>query len=297
MRKFDFYKFSPAGNTTVFLEIPDTGDENSDAAYKLNPALRSYYCNESLKAVGGEQAAITNLSKSYFCMGDGEFCGNACRAFGALLELKGKTAFKELKGQKSESTKLFEAILGNFGSIILGVTGHSPEWLVKVILPKEKNVIIQELEKDHVLVTMDGITHLLVNCAALPDKETGMHLFNEKLNKFSIKPVPAAGVIWWTKNFKDQIEIFPFVQTTSINCGLPESSCASGSLALASFLDPTAPMQIFQPSGKFLDINLNESLEDPNDKYNDTECENKISISGPVELVAKGQLWLPEFRS
>lgn len=297
MIKFNFYKFSPAGNTTVFLEIPDDGNENFYGATELNPELRSYYCKESLNAVGGEQAALTNLSKNYFCMGDGEFCGNACRAFGALLALKEERLFKNLKEQIPDYVKAYSASLGNFGSVMLEVTGNTPQWIVKVILPENKNMIFQELEKNHVLVSMGGITHLLVNCDALPDKDTGQKLFSEKLNKFSLKPDPAAGIIWWTKNLRNQIEIYPFVQTTSINCGLPESSCASGSLALASFLGYSEPLSILQPSGKFLNINLNESSNNPEDAQDYRAYKNKTSISGPVELAAVGQIWLPEFIS
>lgn len=262
MKEFSFCKFNPAGNATVFL-----------LAKEANPAARAYYCARALQrqGVGGEQAAFADLHNQTFIMGGGEFCLNAARAFGALLDMQSAHQTRE---------RQYQALLaGENITLKLRVNGRPPVWEVCVQFALSC-LSINNLARDMRLVILPGITHLLIEVANLPSDKEGKILAPELIKKYELENFPAAGVVWWQKNEKG-VEILPYVQVPTAGTAMIESSCGSASLALARILAANANLQILQPSGAWLNV------EFANDKF--------VSVSGPVRLAATGKVWLPEF--
>lgn len=76
MRSIEFSKWDPSGNTTLFFP-QDTPGNHAALAHE---ALR-------LQKLGGEQAGFIDTQNGSLIMAGGEFCVNATRCFGALLDL------------------------------------------------------------------------------------------------------------------------------------------------------------------------------------------------------------------
>lgn len=254
MKKFSYAKFSPAGNTTIFL----TG--------KCPEHLRPHYCHEAMSHEGifAEQAAFADIRKKHFTMAGNEFCINACRAFGAFLDLKNR---------QNLPAREYIASIGTFGEICLSVNGKIPLWDVSLFF-QPSILEIKKTDCGHHLVALTGISHLLIECSQFPEHGSAVPLACGLLKKNHINPAPAAGVIWWKKT-KNCLEILPFVQVEKAGTAMLESSCGSGSLALAYVLEKNC--SILQPSGYSLSIAVNSKT---------------ASVSGPVALSGKGHIWL-----
>lgn len=270
MPSFSFSKFSPAGNTTLLLEgeVP----VNRDAAV------------EAMNIVMAEQAGIASLRRRHLEMAGGEFCVNACRAFGALLDMQAcRTA--------GVRTYTF-TVSGHEGPVTVEVEGAKPCWTVEARF--EISCCPMELtEHGQILVHFPGISHLLIRCETFPDSETAQSLAMNFRNSHKLDRLPASGVIWWRHHpqYTSMLEIMPLVHVSGINTSILESSCGSGSIALAmamragmekSCLDRGGPMEageyrIWQPARQMLEIRF----------YN-----NRTHVRGPVALQAVGQLWL-----
>lgn len=262
MIPFDFYKFSPGGNTTVFLRGPCPDKD------------KSYYCREAISESGlsAEQAAWVNLEKNFFEMAGGEFCVNACRAFGALLDID---------SQNADMPRAYKAQIGKFGPIDLMVEGRIPAWRVKVVF-KQNIERIENHSTSHAIVQFPGINHLLIKVSALPLREEIPIIANKLSQQYSINSAPAFGVTFWTQSPQDNVEILPYIQVPEINTAVVENSCGSASVALSLIRHIDGLQTIRQPSGEILEVLVNNSRSST----------REICVSGSVELVAQGQIWL-----
>lgn len=250
MRAFTFSKFSPAGNTTVFLHAADQ-------------TQKAHYCARALAAVGGEQAAFANIERRAFSMGGGELCVNACRAFGALIDLA-----------QGGGARRYAAST-DAGPIELDVSGACPRWEVSVTL-ELADVSVSRPAPGVALVGLPGIQHLLLAVQAFPRPEEIAPLAMALLERHNLAAASAAGVSWW-KSAGPDFEILPFVRVAESGTAMPESSCGSATLALGAALG--RPVSVLQPSGAWLGAAL---------------VRGRANVSGPVCLVATGSLWLDE---
>lgn len=76
MRSIQFSKWDPSGNTTLFFPQDTPGNH---AALAHGALLQ--------QKLGGEQAGFVDTQNGSLIMAGGEFCVNATRCFGALLDL------------------------------------------------------------------------------------------------------------------------------------------------------------------------------------------------------------------
>lgn len=226
---FNFYKFSPSGNLTVFL----LGD----------PALASRYCPSALgeSGVGGEQAGMVDVRARILEMAAGEFCVNACRALAALLALLNP-------GEKRFTAR----ISGLDAQVELEAEGRPPQWRSRAIFP------MPELAFAENRVDMPGISHVFEKTAVFPRREEAMALGQASAGRVSGGGIPAAGHVWWREKGSD-LEILPFVSVPGAGTAMLESSCGSASLGLAALLGRDL-CRIRQPSGAVLEIHRSEGL-------------------------------------
>lgn len=252
MRKFKFFKFSPAGNVTVFLL------REPEMAF-------AWYCRQALgpEGVGGEQAGIVDLAYNRLQMAGGEFCANASRAFGALLNLF------------SPAQDSFQVqVSGLREKVLLKVSGHPPVW------DCEAEFSMPDLKICTDSVEMEGITHIYKECADFPPLFEAEALGRMEIARRGLETLPAAGHVWWRQT-ENGLEILPYVVVPEAKTAMLESACGSASIGLSALLDLTG-CRILQPSGQCLSIRRN--------------CTG-ISVSGPVSLIAGGEIWLPESNS
>lgn len=263
-RQYSFCKFSSSGNTTVLLPVEEVADKKI-AAYAMS---RDCIC--------AEQAGMAELSRKHLEMSGGEFCANACRAMGALLDLR--------SGQSSTTSKIREyeiTVSGYFGKVHLEVSGSVPDWQVCA------NFMLADIKMEEYggnwLVSLPGISHLLIECDRLPESEAIPELAAKMLNRFNINEFSALGLAWWRKK-AEGFELKPYVIVPEAGTAMLEGACGSATMALA-FFQVNSGFQsscvVRQPSGQIMECSIGERGE-------------KVKLSGSVNLCASGLLWLSE---
>lgn len=185
MRSIQFSKWDPSGNTTLFFPQDTPGNH---AALAHGALLQ--------QKLGGEQAGFVDTQNGSLIMAGGEFCVNATRCFGALLDL---CALRQgIHFSPSSPRAYLVRVSGWPDSIPLRVTGSLPSWQVEATLRFRSLPVLQrEAGKD--LVEFPGIAHLLINTALhpapRPSPEEGMRILRET----GLASREAAGAVWWRK--------------------------------------------------------------------------------------------------
>ncbi len=250
----EFYKFSPSGNTTLFLlgKPPQS------------PPGRASLCRQALASLDAEQAGFADVPDRSLTMAAGEFCVNACRAFGALLA--GATG------------KLVHQIhvSGFPHPVRLAVSGSCPHWHVAASFPLPPVPLEGDLAQC-LLARLPGIAHLLLPGREFPDAERTAALAAILRQEHGLEDMPASGIVWWREHC-GELEIHPFVHVAEAGTSMLESSCGSATLALAlAMASRGGAFSIRQPCGETLATRL---------------ADNLITIAGSVRLIASGSLWL-----
>lgn len=216
-----FYRFSTAGNTTLFVEEPD-----------VLPA--------AMQSVPAEQAGYIDLSANTLKMAADEFCLNASLAFAALV-LK--------NGYLPQEVRIAGMELPIFA---MGVT---PLWQCGIEIPLAKARIASR--EDPVLVHLPGISHLLLPCNQFYSPAQAMEAAANARKEHHLDELPAAGVVWW-RELDGQLEILPVISAPGAGTVYIENACGSASLSLA-VLFGQGEYSILQPSGQKLHINVTPS--------------------------------------
>ncbi|MDE5832068.1 MAG: hypothetical protein K2H64_03640 [Desulfovibrio sp.] len=250
-----FYKFSPGGNDTLFV-IAGGRDVAS-------------LCADALARLGAEQAAAADPRAKTMLMGGGEFCVNASRAFGALLDYLG-----EQPDEKRGRLKRYRAAVSGLNRPVeLSVAGAAPRWEAAATF--EPGIAASE-SREGTIVHLSGISHLILikEAPALSGAEKIAVGLGRVLE---LDRRPAWGVVWSRE--KDGIfEILPYVAVPASGTAMFESSCGSASVALALALGRDF-IRVRQPSGDLLTVKINPD-------------NGLASVSGAVELVAEGRVYL-----
>lgn len=254
-----FYKFSPSGNVTLFLEDgPATGGAAEGA--------------RALGLLGGEQAGFVNIPAASLRMAGGEFCVNAARAFGALLDMRSAGA-----GARRAGRAYAARISGCGDEIRLTVEGSLPSWRVGLefyFAPPEPERLGPGLN----LVRLPGISHLLLEWGgndlpgpgwlAIRARELGL--------RHGLDGEACFGLVPWQKR-GNALAIAPFVTVRAVGTAMLESACGSATLALAALLGTGGGgLGVLQPSGQTLAVSLEKCL---------------ARVCGSVELLAAGDMW------
>ena len=286
MPALTFSKWSPGGNTTLFfpLEGRSAAEQARLARLALDP-----------QNLGGEQAGFVDPRERRLRMAGGEFCVNASRAFGALLAFSEneygprQAALEGLPVSPCDADIVkdhyYEVRVSGWRSPLrLTVRGNFPHWRVEALL-RLPVCPLQSLAEGMTLVRLPGIVHVLLNAALHPfpeDCETAAALLRQRLG---LDGEAAVGAVWW-RDRQGQLDMLPLVHVRDAQTTCLESACGSGALALALSLSRAGgrrDFSILQPGGSALDVRLfNEGGE------------ALAAVDGPVSLVARGQVWLPD---
>ena len=291
MPALTFSKWSPGGNTTLLF--PDSGQRPAEqarlAALALDPAM-----------LGGEQAGFVHLAQGKLRMAGGEFCVNASRAVGALLAYTAQGSSPEqgvLEGlatdvaqpmgnaaaEHAERTDEIQ-VSGWNSPVRLRTRGAAPLWQVEALL-RLPACSITTVEQGAHLVRLPGICHLLLGGPAHSLPEDCYAAAAQMRQRHHLENEPAAGVIWW-RECQGQLEMLPLVHVRDAGTTFLENACGSGALALALRLARSGTRRAFsimQPGGSALEVRL----------FTENGAE-MAGVDGPVALVARGKVWLPE---
>lgn len=293
MPALTFSKWSPGGNATLLF--PDLGQRPAEQARIAALALDQ-------ACLGGEQAGFVNLPQKRLRMAGGEFCVNASRSVGALLAhaAAGRCAEQAaLEGCAPSPTRLPGddrlspdaperldeiQVSGWQTPVRLRTRGTAPCWRVEALL-RLPSCPIATVEEGAHLVRLPGICHLLLGAAAHPLPDDCHAAAAHMRQRFELEAEPAVGVIWWRER-QGQLEMLPLVHVRDAGTTFLENACGSGALALALCLARAGARRkfsIMQPGGSALDVRL--------------FTENGVAmagVDGPVTLVARGTVWLPD---
>lgn len=260
MGKISFSKWSPGGNTTVFLPLSAAGARAPERAASL----------QSGEMLCAEQLGFVDSANRVLQMAGGEFCLNASRAFGALLDLERPCPGRSYSMRVSGLDRPVE----------VEVAGSCPDYICTATLILENDPVIR-LDGRRFLVHLPGISHLLVPCSGrgLPDGHA--RLAESLRREHDLEKREACGVVWWEADPAPRIWPLVHVRDTGTDC--LENSCGSGSLALALALagGKSCSLKIAQPGGTALLCGVEPS-----------GGSWRASIGGPVRLVATGEVWI-----
>lgn len=223
--------------------------------------------NDQIMAANGnvEQVGFVNLDLENLelQMAGGEFCGNATRS----------TVWLALGGRAGET---LIKVSGVDEKLAGGVRENGDAWAQMPI--KKEISAIKIGENGEAIVTMDGITQVVVACpeGGFPP-ELAKEIAKKKLGELNLlDTVPAAGVMFLGVE-DGKLKIDPVVWVRSIQTFFYETACGSGTTAvgLVEALRNGGSVQrsVTQPSGMSIDVSVDF----------DGEQFNSAVISGPVE--------------
>ncbi|MFW5995931.1 MAG: hypothetical protein ACOCQB_01555 [Halanaerobiaceae bacterium] len=276
--RLNYFKLSPAENTTVIITDPVLRERYAGIARKI-------MCHTHLAAEQvGFFTRVRDEGADYKLeMAGGEFCGNAVLAAGALAGFMGIKDNKLILAVSGANTKLKVNFAANGDKI----------WQVRSTMP-----VANEVKKSHLmkksgyLVRLDGITHFLYEDESLLNySRKGERKRQQKMVKelLSREKGQAAGVIPYIEVGTDYY-IRPCVYVKETGSLVFEKSCGSGTLALGFALagDFGKPVccRVMQPGGV---ITIDTEIKAG--KGGGTEVE-KAWIAADVELTCCGSVYV-----
>lgn len=230
----------PAGNRTAIVRSPVPAELRGKTAAAIMKI-------QDLRAeqVGFETAPVMGGAGRLEMMG-GEFCGNAARSFGFLCYLERKKAHPAERPD-SESYPLQDKqmsgnvpgnVPGNLpgnvpGDILIEISGSAG--LLRVYCDPEQGTAFSDMpmpegleytEEGYPLVISEGIVHMI-----LEDKEPDPDLIHCMIERYGHK-FDAFGI-----QFLKGDVLIPVVYVGASDSLVYESSCGSGSLAAAWYLE------------------------------------------------------------
>ena len=210
----------PAGNRTAIVRTPVPADQRAQIAARLLQIseLRA-------EQVGFETTPLMGATGRLDMMG-GEFCGNAARSYGYLL-WKEKQEIQEKQEGKQETHG------ETAGNIMIEISGSPHPLNVFCDLVQGSSyaqmpmpTAIEYSPDGYPLVVSEGITHMI-----LEDMEPDQDLIRRLVDSCGQK-WDAFGIM-----FLKGEELIPVVYVAAAGSLVYESSCGSGSLAAAWYLE------------------------------------------------------------
>lgn len=272
--KLNFIKANPTENMTIFISDSLPRSIYSEVANKL--MNYNSLCGEQ---VGFIEKPTTPGSYARLHMMGGEFCGNASRAFAALLVQKDPTGFQRQEGaylvpiEVSGSEDVLWAQVREVADHLFDVKIKLPLFLSATPFETHYNGV----HYDGFLVEFEGIAHAVLFAGnELPDEGLLRHIVKDREPLSS----SAFGVM-----FYKEIDNFmtPLVYVKDTDSVVLERSCGTGTAALGVAMSLMAKSSInrviAQPGGNL------EILTDFRDGVI-----SEIHLRGEVSLVAEGQV-------
>ena len=225
-----FVKMNPSGNTTIIVLTPLPREAYAQTAAKLMEP--SGLCAEQVGYV--EKAADPRAAARLHMMG-GEFCGNAARSFAAWLAFSGTdfiatdrlapVTFKE--GPK----KIVIEVSGCDSPLtaVVESTGKENACRVGIDMPLPETIRHGQDEKlgDYTLAVFPGIVHMILWDKA--PKESYTQIVRDFLLKEGISDACFGVLFYDTHSGK----LYPLISVGAVGSLVWESSCGSGSVAVA----------------------------------------------------------------
>jgi diaminopimelate epimerase len=245
----NYYIIYPSGNTTAVV----VDKIHHEIDYKrINDIIMEKHKN--VEQVCFLLSFESNTNLCLFRMAGGEFCGNASRAIGFLC-----SHLYNLSKMKININNLFFEFEkdGKNGAIIIET---------KKLVEK-----IETLEKDTYLVSMNGVSHIVIrknspHFLQFPDQNKVRKLMIE----LDIRVKDALGILM----LDDELNMKPFVYVVGIDTFFYETACGSGTIACACVLNEADHrikfFQIRQPSNEILTCEF---------------INNKIKLDGIVTIL------------
>jgi len=276
--KLEFTKVSPSGNMTILIWSEVAREEHA----KIANILMDCTYHLGAEQVGYVEASQNQKAIAHLQMMGGEFCGNATRSLAFMLVAR----------------KYPNIIIQNgIAKFYLTVSGVQEPLEVEVECDDNENPISAKVQMpiyssiDSVcqresvkLVSLEGISHIIVDNDKTPfHKESYKDDFIEFRDSLELKDKEAVGVMWKTIEEDNSISMEPVVWVKETNSYYYETSCGSGTVALALSMakdnnQAYQEFKIYQPSGKYI-----MAIVEKNDK----EFLNAY-IKGAVDIIAEG---------
>lgn len=218
---------NPAGNVTIFVI-------NQVKREAYSAVSRELLCMEELH---GEQVGFVEQREDggfHMEMMGGEFCGNATRSFGYLLSMLSEKQEQEVWVDVSGSDRQ------------LKVEVDLEKGAARTQMPLPMGIKEIMVQNEHFsMIVFEGICHIIVNSA--PKSQEFVDEVIEQAKKVCV--CDAYGVMFLQGN-----EMTPVVYVESTTSMVWESSCGSGSMAVAVYLSKDAyagefVYELHQPGG------------------------------------------------
>lgn len=190
-----------------------------------------------------EQAGLLYIDSNTLEMAGGEFCGNASTAAAVLLADESTDSMVRyvVSGFKGDVAAEVMLLTDNKYRVRTSFNGMS--YMVENMVYEGKQLYV---------VDMRGITHVLIeddfpvsNCESLQRK---------LVNELNLGGREAVGVIWY-KQQAEGATIHPVVWVKKADTLFYESSCGSGSIAVALC---TGSRKILQPTREYINVYINQ---------------------------------------
>ncbi|MBV7274626.1 diaminopimelate epimerase [Clostridium sp. PL3] len=274
--KLNFIKVNPTENMTIFILDPLPRSMYPEVANKL-----MNYNNLHAEQVGFIERPNLPESCSRLHMMGGEFCGNASRAFAAIMVQRGYSSF-ELENDKYivpfEASGVEQILYGE----VRQLTDNSFE--VKVKIPLHKSISSVEINYNGIdykgfIVEFDGIAHAVISTGNdLP----GEGLLLKLVEELSPLSYSALGIMFYNEE-KDFIT--PLVYVKDTGSIIWERGCGTGTAALGVVLSlkshNSIDKKVNQPGGT-IDVLTNVRNGQIEDIY----------LKGDVTIVAEGEVYI-----
>jgi diaminopimelate epimerase len=242
-----------AGGNTTAIEIIN------------QPLKREEYETQGLKLLdkfqqfSAEQAGFLVTSGDHLEMSGGEFCGNATRAAALILS--------ELRGKEAISFSV-----SGFPGLVQGSVRKIADnkFNVKCLFPNF-NLVVSSQVVDGIkmsVVDLGGIIHVILN-ENFPKNYKQVH--QKIVSCLGLEKRDAVGVIWAQQKLEG-VNINPVVWVRSIDTFFYESSCGSGSIAVAK---AWGAEKISQPTGQAIFVKFYS--------HNDCELTSEMEVINGID--------------
>lgn len=215
--KIEYWKVDPTGNITLIVETPVPRESQSRVAAQL---LR---LDSSAEQVGFLEKAERPGARLRLQMMGGEFCGNAAISAAAII-------IGCLEPEYGDASELFLEVSGASDIVSVAICGDSGGYRGTVAMPLPESVEMLDLGSGRTvpLVRFPGICHCIL----------GSGLFRVKAERLisglcAKLKAEALGLMFYDEAASS---LDPLVYVASTDTAVWESSCASGTAAVAAYL-------------------------------------------------------------
>lgn len=274
--KLNFIKVNPTENMTIFILDPLPRSIYPEVANKL-----MNYNNLHAEQVGFIERPNLPGSCSRLYMMGGEFCGNASRAFAAIMVQKGYSSF-DLKDGRYIVPFESSAVEQILYSEVKQLTDNTFEVKVKIPLHKSINPIktnYNGIDYSGILVEFDGIANAVISTG---NDIPGEGLLLKIVEELSPLPYSALGIMFYNE---EEDFITPLVYVKSTGSLVWERGCGTGTAALGVVLSSKShssiDKKVKQPGG-----NIDVFTTVKNGRIED------IYLKGNVSIVAEGEVYI-----